>query len=312
MIEVSVSERNRKIRDFINGNIRVKEHLISDRACWHTLCSAMGVIGDVEVAIYSYENMDRDVDKSFFYIVHYGVLQALQIQQDAVRSMCECIGAVYGRSTALENIKKIRARAVGHPTRGNDSKLRIASFISRGSLSYEGFVLSTAFEDGRPDDRENINIAPLIESQKEEIHAILVRVHEKLKEIEARHRKQFMDYKLITLFSEHNDYSFKNMWEGVLHESDRALAYSHIGYIKETITEYESEVTRRQESYDKDTVSALFQSIEKLSAYFENADDQTLTGLDAYIYLSFLEQKYEELRKHASCIDDKYANVTTF
>jgi len=73
-----------RIRRFINAP---RKHLaiFRDRAEYHKLCSCLDVIGDTELAFRAHEAMPDTVPPGSSYILAYGFLQALFLQQDAVR-----------------------------------------------------------------------------------------------------------------------------------------------------------------------------------------------------------------------------------
>jgi len=54
----SISELETEIRDFINRGRRQQE-LLADPASWNTLCSALDVIGDTELALEAYAKWEH-------------------------------------------------------------------------------------------------------------------------------------------------------------------------------------------------------------------------------------------------------------
>jgi hypothetical protein len=70
------------IRDFINSRRRLHT-LIQVRPDWNRLTSSLDVIGDTEMAFDAYlEHLHDPAESGDLYILLYGVLQALFIQQD--------------------------------------------------------------------------------------------------------------------------------------------------------------------------------------------------------------------------------------
>ena len=84
--EETISELERQIRDFIN-QARRQHALLKDSGAWNQLCSSLDVIGDTELAFDAYDEAPDTDDAGATYILVYGVLQALVLQQDAVRHL---------------------------------------------------------------------------------------------------------------------------------------------------------------------------------------------------------------------------------
>ena len=79
------------------------------------------------------------------YILAYGFLQALFLQQDAVRNLYEALQLPSEPDPLLAEIRELRNDAIGHPTKrgGGKGKGKSFSFISRPSISKSGFQLMT-------------------------------------------------------------------------------------------------------------------------------------------------------------------------
>lgn len=120
----TIRELEEKIRTFINTP---RKHLaiFEDSAKFHKLCSCLDVIGDTELALRAYEEMPDSVQPGSSYILVYGFLQTLFVQQDAVSNLHEAFKVPYEPDPLLFEIRKIRNDAIGHPTerdRGKDKK----------------------------------------------------------------------------------------------------------------------------------------------------------------------------------------------
>lgn len=102
----------------LTNNPWVKYVLMQDMVRWHMLCSSLDVIGDIECAISFYDQQSHlfECDGSR-YILIYGILQGLVVQQDAVSNLCEALGICYDIDPELKNIREIRNDSIGHPTK---------------------------------------------------------------------------------------------------------------------------------------------------------------------------------------------------
>ena len=60
--------------------------------------------------------MSADGEK---YLLIYGVLQVMEVHQDAVRFLCESLAIPYSPPKELSNIRAIRCDTIGHPIRSH-------------------------------------------------------------------------------------------------------------------------------------------------------------------------------------------------
>jgi len=68
---------------------------LEDKVAFNKLCSSLDVLGDVELAFDTYLSSDEHAAGGEKYLYVYGVLQALFIEQDAVRHLHEALGFAY-------------------------------------------------------------------------------------------------------------------------------------------------------------------------------------------------------------------------
>jgi hypothetical protein len=83
--QLNVQELVSWVRDFIQHPRRLGP-LIEDEPGWNVLTSAMDLISDTEEAIESYL-ANRDEAVGCRYLVLYGVLQAMYMQEDALEGL---------------------------------------------------------------------------------------------------------------------------------------------------------------------------------------------------------------------------------
>ncbi len=85
---LAIQEIEDKIRDFINHPRRQKP-LLRDKPKWHILTSGLDVLGDTQLAIAAYLSAKPTKDAGTCYLLMYGVLQVLFVQQDAARNIAK-------------------------------------------------------------------------------------------------------------------------------------------------------------------------------------------------------------------------------
>ena len=72
---------------------------------WHMLCSCMDTIEDTEEALESFLKLDIDSsDEGRNYLRIYGALQALFVQQDAVKNLHDALKIPYTEDKALGSV----------------------------------------------------------------------------------------------------------------------------------------------------------------------------------------------------------------
>ena len=155
-----------EVRDIIN-KLDISPDVLEDRATKMNLCSCLDVIVDTACCLGAFTNTDiEQLDVGDKYVYVYGTLQALVLQQDAVKHFTCTLKKDYPRDRCLKEIREIRNRSVGHPTdQGRDSG-KTFNFITRDSIGSEGFELGTTYADGSPNQAKWVNIRGLIEEQR--------------------------------------------------------------------------------------------------------------------------------------------------
>jgi hypothetical protein len=137
--------------------------------------SSLDVIEDAQMAIDSYFKGSVPQGSGECYVKVYGILQVLFVQQDAAHHLLEALGIKFPETPVLAKIRRIRSDAVGHPTkRGRGTKLSF-HFISRVTLTQEGFQLISERE-GADDAFEDVDIPQLIAEQNREITKLLAQL----------------------------------------------------------------------------------------------------------------------------------------
>ena len=113
-----IDEKVNKIRDFLNfTSPRKKQALMQDSAMWYMLCSSMDIIEDMEFALESFLAEDTDgSDLGKKYLLVFGALQTLYVQQDGVRHLHDGLDIPYTMDPLIKNIRDIRNDVAGHPT----------------------------------------------------------------------------------------------------------------------------------------------------------------------------------------------------
>ncbi|MBI4338154.1 MAG: hypothetical protein HY683_10050 [Chloroflexi bacterium] len=175
---ISVRDCEERLREVVN-HPGVQRELIKDTRKWQQICSSMDVIGDTDAAIAAYQQLDSVDDTGSLYLITYGVLQVLVVQQDAVTHAAEAVGFPCSFSDEVRRIRTIRNCAIGHPTKRRSGTSTESFGIIRVSLKHAGFTLySFDWDGGTPS--QDVNLLELIDKQGREMCDALTGIAEHL------------------------------------------------------------------------------------------------------------------------------------
>lgn len=157
-------------------------------AMWGQLASSLDTISDCEMAINAYlagpteEEQSPVEDLGVLYLKTYGVLQALFVQQDALFTLLESLDVSFDLDDypAFREIRDIRNRSVGHPTKLERKKRVSHHGIVQISLKDESFQFYSDSEDGEWK-LQSINVPALVSDQRACAAQILERAIARLK-----------------------------------------------------------------------------------------------------------------------------------
>jgi len=302
----TISELESRIRDLIN-HPRKQHLLLKDRAKWLKLCSSLDVIGDTELAMESYLQMEEVSDNGEKYLLLYGILQVLFVQQDAVVHLMESLNLPYSPEQALNQIRDIRNNSTGHPTkRGNDKAF---NFIIRVSMSYSAFELMTLYSDGR-DNFTSVKAFELINAQRLSLNKALREAVMKLEQEEREHREKHRDKKLAEAFPDSLRYYYEKIVESISWDRPNEFGAMHVELVADAMSKFKLRLKERGplETYDSVTqLTALIEyPISELKRFFTQPDISKLNDDDAYIFLVFIRKNIDELLDIAKEIDEEY------
>ena len=272
--------------------------LLSDGAAWIGLCSALDVIGDTELALEAYRQWQPLSTDGERYLLVYGVLQVMEVQQDAVRFVCESLSIRYSRSKELSDVRSIRNNSIGHPVYRPENKGLKSSFIQRHALTQQRFTLMTVFSDAKGHSRQKkqqIVISELLEMQRQLLETQLRTVVKELRSREMAHRMLYRDEKLEKLFPN---------WIGYLihkcRESSSGLP-SCMMELKEVVDRFRAALEARSEwrndSNETYDIEILEHALHRLTQRSDDPRRLQLEQQDMCIYLEFIQGKFERSKK---------------
>lgn len=306
----TIKELEEQIRNLINAP-RKHSNIFQDSAKYHQLCSCLDVIGDTERALRAYEEMQDSVQPGSSYILVYGFLQTLFVQQDAVSNLHEALQIRYKPDSLLVKIRELRNDAIGHPTKRGGGEGKSFSFISRPSVTKAGFNLMTIVPNqGRPMFRQ-VSLNELLDSQHDQLEKALTALLQALRKEDMEHRQLFENEKLEALFPEMLRYYFEKVYESIRGNHGWEYGATHVSQIREIITKFNAALENRRivGAYPgvEYQLKLLEYPLSQLAEYFAHKGEWRLNSNDAEIFTSFVQSEISKLREMALEIDVEYA-----
>lgn len=309
-MSISIAGLEHRIRDRINAR-RTQHALISRKADWYCLCSALDVIGDTELGLDAYLAHPPVKDVGVAYLHVYGALQLLQTQQGAVAAMCEVLQIKPQSSPKVPLIREVRSSAVAHPTRRREDGLSKSNFIVQATLSQHCFTLFTVAADSWSHTERRFSIPVLIEQQRTALAAILSEVIGVLDEAEMKHRELHRDEKLSNCFPHNLYYYFSKIFEAIHSpRSHDPFGKMHVDLVVECLAKMRAMLEKRGEWGIYDSVDyeydMLQYPLDELKTFFADRSASKLNEKDAYIFCAFVSEQIKTLIQIAQEIDEKY------
>jgi hypothetical protein len=302
-----IIDLEKTVRDHINTHCYQVE-LLKDSGNWNQICSSLDMIGDSIYAIRSFQELAFPEDSGLKYIYTYGLLQALFLQQDALRHLSEAFNLPYTPSQVLLDIRGIRNASIGHPTKQNQKGQRFYNYISRISMSKNGFDLLRHTEN-RSFDMVNVKIEKMIKDQLTEIVVGYKHIAEKLEEADKMHKDKFKETPLQDIFHSAMGYFFEKIGQGIFSQSsgDREFGHAHVRLVKETYEKFESALRERNEldKYTEFDLREYFHALKRLDSYLAGCAVE-MEEMDARIYNSYILNKHSRFVQIAKEIDEQY------
>lgn len=301
--ELEVSQLESLIREHF-GNHRLSINLMPDTKQLNRFFSALDCVGDAECGLTAYLEMSEPDNVYECYPLIYGALQMLYVEQDAVKAISEITGLDYDHKKQVKEIREIRNASIGHPTQTLDGQ---SHYIARASMTTTSFDLLSVSNDERPFNMRRVNMVDLIEKQRDALRKVLSLVYQKIRRDAMDHKKHFVGEKLADCFPPSTDYLIRKLYEASCDDCTRLVGKPHIKMLTSFLDEFEKALSARGlEVITSDEVSEIRYALEELKKYFSDESESKLNSQDAYIFISFVEQEFQHIRKHAEEIDENY------
>lgn len=306
-----------RIRKHINRTKKQSE-ILPFRLRWNKLTSALNVLEDTSWAVEYYLEADYPKDVKGKYLFLYGLLQALYVQQDAVRSIYfglfdkELKKGISSHIQKALKVRNLRNDTIGHPTdlgestkKELDLKQVYSISIAQFSMTKESFYYCKYNAKDRSNDSiENVNVMQAIEDNAKCINDILQRVVNDLD-------KEFKEY-----IEKHRDRKMADIFNTLHYAEEKALlddVMQSWGYnaTKEMVTKCEEELVKRYGSVDTvDSFKYLLEEIHELYSLIDNIYNISTENQDRlwHYLVELLFVKLHELEDCCKETDEYFEN----
>lgn len=306
-----------RIRKHINRTKKQSE-ILPFRLRWNKLTSALNVLEDTSWAVEYYLEADYPKDVKGKYLFLYGLLQALYVQQDAVRSIYfglfdkELKKGISSHIQKALKVRNLRNDTIGHPTdlgestkKELDLKQVYSISIAQFSMTKESFYYCKYNAKDRSNDSiENVNVMQAIEDNAKCINDILQRVVNDLD-------KEFKEY-----IEKHRDRKMADIFNTLHYAEEKALlddVMQSWGYnaTKEMVTKCEEELKKRYGSVEVvESFKFLLDDIHALHALIDDIYDICDESQERvrYYLVELLFVKLHELEDYCRETDEYFEN----
>lgn len=276
------------------------------------LWSALDIINDTEVGIGEYTALSEAHKNDGSYLLIFGVLQLLQVQQDAVKYLCETVDIAYPESEeTLVTIREIRNSATGHPVLRKlkdpqSKKITDASYLMvRATMRAKSFTLYRYHSQGAGLIQTEVDLPDLIRRQRYVLAGIMSKVLDKLKQQENEYRREHRSMTFERIFHG-SSYVAQKLFEATITNDQIVNGSSLTQKISTVIDKFENEIRRRDlREHILDEIAPMRRALHQLKEYFDGGS--CLIGYDARIYADYLKRQLENLIHVGREIDERFA-----
>ena len=310
----------------LEKNKHKQNTLRKDKVRFNKCYSVKWVLEDISEAIEVYKNYarkEKELDLGTKYLMIYGVLQVLFLQQNALKDLCDALNYKQVDITKENNpkiyeIREIRNDIAGHPTTGRGSS-KYTTYLSRHSCYYTNLSLrKIQYQETENDKFIDVDIISSIDTQekfiKEQLEEILSMLRDETKE----HIEKFKNDKLEDCFRELIYASGKISHEGFYTQNDQM----GFNLIKGIIKKLKEKLNERWVNWEQTDFKYNIKSVEEIYTYLlskpeiinetiHEADDKESFNENKFLKRNLLEHMFcmlDELKNYAEEVDTDYEN----
>jgi hypothetical protein len=282
----------------------------------------MDMLGDTCQALDAYLSLcTHGANKATSYLIVFGALQVLYVQQDAAYWLCRSLG--YARDVAafggpdkwihspgyerLSEVRNLRNSSIGHPVNREKglAKDRGSYFIVQMSLGARGFQMMARGETGSTR-WISVPVLELVIAQTTSLASVFRSTLREVDDADRAHRETFRGECLEAMFLALS-HPLEKMHQAVSEHSFRPVGIYGVESVQRTMAEFRRALEQRNEPFGDDLeyrFGRLNGALSRLTDFYQGrADDVEL----ADILATFVTDRIDELRTWAREVDDEYA-----
>jgi len=175
-----IADLEHQIREHLNFSTEQREHLHAAKDDWNILCVSLDTLGDSAQALMHYEHHGEARDDGEKYLRLYGMLQAIVLQQDAIRNISRVITGAEEKlapDSGWMQLRDIRIMTSGHPMEKTSKRGTQRIFVSRITIHKAGFQLQILHPNADPEFRD-VDLDDLFTRYKNEAVELLEKIHQ--------------------------------------------------------------------------------------------------------------------------------------
>jgi hypothetical protein len=243
------------------------------------------------------------------YLATYGFMQALVVQQDAVRDLCTCLSVAYDPRVhpILGEIREIRNATAGHPTSNERNPDGLPyHFIVRVSLAQGHFELFSRGDNARR--QRKIDCLRFATEQQRCLANALETALQEMEARDASHRTQFASDLLEPRLSP-VIYWMQNVFESLERSDCHKFGCAMLDLVEKAMVEFRDALQARGitvDTYDgiKSAYGQVGYPLNKLRTHLSGGE--TIDSEAAFIFAKHLCDQLDSLRSFAKEIDAEY------
>ena len=290
----------------------------------YQIVSCLDTVEDAQLAVDEYCRLDfsaKGTDTGKLYLVVYGVLQAMFLQQDALKNLARLLDFPYRIDDypGLKEVREVRNQIVGHPTSYKRERTEICYAINRGSLSLESLEVLESNDQGQYQMRL-INIKQTLSENEALICQAFEDLKNKLENDIRKHKARFRGEPLTGFFPDSLCHLCDQIRSGIScsNGTDRDLATSAVKKIDSLLGDLEKALLKRGKPPKRcpgiDLVwEELQYPMNVIKVFFSKKSEeiQPLNLEAAKISTCNMESKLGELQEICRKIDEYYNSDDT-
>lgn len=303
-----INESMCRVRDFINKPRR-QYSLIKNLKAWNQLCASMDAIEYSNHAVDAYIAGDSPEDPGERYLRLFGLMQALVIQQDAIKHLYEALSYADPLCSVekLKEIRNIRHDCAGHPTKQWSGRAHFTFEVEKSKFKIISYKAAE-----RHVFRE-IETLALAQEQQRIISGVLDSLINIFQEEEQRHKDKFKMIKLANLLDV--GYPIEKIMNAIERPEHLGLGPIHLSELTRKLGSFEKALAERGiniDTYDpiRWLVGDLRYIVSEFERYFEalkGGQEARLSKKDAELFWYSLDKKFVELVELAQELDAEYS-----